>query len=72
MEAAEEWFIQWARHVSVAGACRAMARQDPNSARGLIRAADKHSEDAAELMEDAMNASGPVRIAGVRAQRDVG
>jgi hypothetical protein len=39
------------QHACVSGACRRMARQEPEAARGLIKCADFHHEKVAALSE---------------------
>lgn len=39
-------------HARVAGGCRFHARKNPDAARGLVKAADKHSADARTLLTE--------------------
>lgn len=58
-EAADGWFQDWLRHVSVSGACELHARLEPRAAPGLRKAADKYRTVAADLMRENMDATGP-------------
>ena len=54
LQVADDWFCKMLSHATVAGACSAMARQEPGAARGLMRAADKHRAAATALMLEKM------------------
>jgi hypothetical protein len=47
MQSASWQFIEIIRHASVAGACRIVARREPDAASGLLKSANFHSSAAA-------------------------
>lgn len=59
MQAASQQFIEIIRHACVAGACRIVARREPDAASGLLKSADFHSSAAATKLGALM--AGPGR-----------
>lgn len=46
----DEVILRAIQHGAIAGGCRLHARRQPDELRGLVKAADKHSEDATALL----------------------
>ena len=50
----DDMILKAIQHACVAGGCRFHARKNQGAARGLVKAADKHSADATALLNSWM------------------